>query len=100
LADSKRQGRTFDVAWWRALRDCPPRGRDLTLSVEHDQGELFDSQGRPPEQDETVVEAMERYCRDAYLGQKPGLRSFTLDMLREDDQSRPASPHGRLNAAA
>lgn len=65
--------------------------------MERSQGELFDDRG---EQFETVAEAMERFCRDAWHGDRPALRGFSLEMLRGEDDSRPAMPYGRLNAAA
>lgn len=83
LAGHPRSEFYFNAAWAKALKDCPPRGRDL-LTPEQMDGQLFGTSGRK-EQDETLVEAMKRFCLAAWLGEQPGLAKFSPELLADLD---------------
>jgi hypothetical protein len=69
------------------------------LTVAGQEGTLFDA-ADPGEREESLVEALERFCRDAWMGERPRLRGFTLEMLREEDRSTPAGMANRHGTAA
>jgi hypothetical protein len=78
LARSRRAGATFDDAWSAALREFPPRGRDVgvwrpTLLPE-------------PGGEVSVVEFFRVAAEDAWYGRRPVLRHFDARALRGDVQ--------------
>lgn len=77
LCQSKRDGLWFDDAWALALTDCPPRSRDAAGD-----GRLFNERGR---REETLVDATERFCRQAWTGEKPGLARLSVELLADLD---------------
>jgi hypothetical protein len=69
------------------MKSHPPCGRDRLGARDYEQtATLFDEEGKA---EESVVEAMERFCRTAWYGECPRLASFSLDLFRlaEDDSS-------------
>lgn len=76
LRESKDRGYSFAAGWAMAVRSHPPRS-----AVEKE-----------------IVGAVEMFCFDAWHELKPALRSFSLEMLREGDRSRPAGRPGQHRA--
>lgn len=73
LMVSKRSGRySFATSWQIAVRENPPRSQ-----LERD-----------------IMPAVRGFCEDAWLGRRPALRHFSLDMLRDDDGARAALSAG------
>lgn len=63
--------RFFNAAFDKAIKDCPPRGRDT-------QRRLFDEDGR---REVGLVDAMREYCRQAWMGENPSLARFNAELL-------------------
>ena len=96
LCYAKRLGLTFDRAWSEATRAFgkPRDTADAGLSPQ-----LFAVEG----EDYAELprsECFREYCWDAWHGEKPGLRGFTLDMLYGPDSSQPALVSGVIKQAA
>lgn len=56
----------------------------------------------PEPEEETVVEATRRFFEEAYSGQRPALRYFSVDMARFDGDETSSAAHNedfRLAAA-
>jgi hypothetical protein len=98
LRRSKAEGITFDVAWGRALRMHPPRGR-YTGPVEPEQQALF-SDGKEDGPLETQEQFLRRVASDAWHGRRPKLKNFTLDILREGEGGSSAVKAGHIRQAA
>jgi hypothetical protein len=59
---------------------------------------LFDEQGV---REESVADAMKRFCEDAWFGDRPGLASFSLDLFRAaEDESSSVSHQSNFRLAA
>jgi hypothetical protein len=85
MCQSKVAGLTFNAAWRRATLDVPiPRTCHASTPAQ-----LFLVAGDDPEEI-GVVDAMRGYAEDAWFGRKPGLRHFSLDILRDSDHSSAA----------
>lgn len=97
LSQSKAEGRSFDVAWARAMKTCPPRGGDAQVPAVDGVATLFDESG---EVEESVADAMRAFCFDAWHGQRPVLARFTLESLRDSDASSAAHRVGEIRTAA
>lgn len=92
LVALKRSGcRDFDYAWAQAVKANPPRGRDAAVTA------LFDEDGLPQV---SLADAFCNYAEDAWHGRKPGLRAFSMDLVRELDHTTAAQRPGRIKAAA
>ena len=76
LCESKAAGYSFVAAWKLALLQNPPRS-----AVERE-----------------IVGAVEEFAWDASHGQRPALRHFSLEMLREGDGARSAAHPGQSRA--
>jgi hypothetical protein len=101
LRRSKAEGITFDVAWDRATRLHPPRGRYCGPIEQAEQQTLFPD-GKQ-EQDgplETHEQFLRRVSSDAWHGRRPKLKNFTLDILREGEGGSSAVKAGHIRQAA
>lgn len=78
------------------MRAHPPSVRDQVVPVDG-VATLFDEQG---EREESLAEAFERFCHDAWTGARPGLKAFSLEMLYVEDASSAASRAGHIRVAA
>jgi hypothetical protein len=94
----------FEFAWKLATKRHPPSLRDRQRIPAWGSEKAMTLFDEAPEGDAeielSVAETLKVDCFTAWHGFKPTLRHFSLEMLAGEDHSRPASPHGRLNAAA
>jgi hypothetical protein len=49
---------------------------------------------------ESVVEAMWRFCEDAWFGRRPALEQFTMSFLQGEDETRSARRGRSMRRAA
>lgn len=95
LCSRKQAGYTdHELAWLEAMAKYPPRPSDMAAS----NGTLFDV--ATGEVEVSLVDAMHDFTADAWYGRKPGLRSFTMDLLAPPDETRSALIAGHVRAAA
>lgn len=103
LIELKRYGVVdFDEAWGIAYREHPPRSRDLG----EQSAPLFDV--RAGDREPTVVEFTRSVNERAWRGvvgpvgsgDGPALRFFRTELIREDEDSRPARRGHRFRSVA
>src|SRR5689334_8104815 len=74
LCALKRDGLDYDLAWELAMQLHPPLGRDMGV-------------WRPTllggSEEETVVNAIRRFCDGAWHGRRPSLRQFSAGVMRD-----------------
>jgi hypothetical protein len=92
---------TFNWAWTLALEKYPPRSSDRIVPEPDANApamRLFDEQGQ---REESIVEAMRRFCEDAWNGQRPGVSGFSLTLLGESvDETSSVSAMSSFRLAA
>lgn len=101
LVQAKINGLDFDWAWACAMELHPPRLSDLVVPEPDANApamRLFDEQGQ---REESVVEAMKRFCGQAWHGECRGVACFSLDLFSHTvDETSSASVMDDYRTAA
>jgi hypothetical protein len=90
VGDFLSRGYSFNFAWRQAISRHKPTARDCQRIPPWGELDLFSA---PVEEELSVVEATRQFFEDAFLGEKPGLAYFTLDVLRGDVDERSSVAH-------